>query len=226
MCIYGLNSPLKCSFKNILKKKQENVSLEPFFCLSCMNCLSKCFYSKKPVLSRKISGCAPVTFNIIFHPNFNPNIWDFANLPINRKFIHGNISLVFWKPKCFCFVLFWRRYKIVCTYKYLHLETLVGITFKKICIFIYKYWHYNLCYCYFDENKIYRYFIPLHCCKIPKGYSSNSSNISDYVNIVEITSTQHYTRIAYNMFPKQKMLEMIKWKQRVQKLRGFDVETT
>ena len=35
--------------------------------------------------------------------------------------------------------------------------------------------------------------IYLHCCKIPEGYSSN---ISDYVNIVEITSSQHYTRIA------------------------------
>ena len=38
--------------------------------------------------------------------------------------------------------------------------------------------------------------IYLRCCKIPKAYSSNSSNISDYVNIVEITSTQHYTTIA------------------------------
>ena len=41
-------------------------------------------------------------------------------------------------------------------------------------------------------------FIPIYflCCKIPKGYSSNSSNITDNVNIVEITLTQHYTRIA------------------------------
>ena len=41
-------------------------------------------------------------------------------------------------------------------------------------------------------------FIPIYlrCFKIPKGHSSNSSNSSDYVNIVEITSTQHYTRIA------------------------------
>ena len=31
----------------------------------------------------------------------------------------------------------------------------------------------------------------LHCRKIPEEYSSNSSNISDNVNIVEITSTQH-----------------------------------
>ena len=50
-------------------------------------------------------------------------------------------------------------------------------------------------------------FIYLHCRNIPKGYSSNSSEISDYVNIVEVTLTQHYTRIAYNRFPKQKMLE-------------------
>ena len=30
----------------------------------------------------------------------------------------------------------------------------------------------------------------LRCCKIPKGYISNSSNISDFVNIVEIKLTQ------------------------------------
>ena len=51
-------------------------------------------------------------------------------------------------------------------------------------------------------------FIPIYlrCCKIPKGYSSSSSNISDNVNIVETTSTQHYTRIAQNRFPEQKIL--------------------
>ena len=38
--------------------------------------------------------------------------------------------------------------------------------------------------------------IYLRCRKIPKGYSSDSSNIRDYVNIVEATSTQHYTRLA------------------------------
>ena len=37
--------------------------------------------------------------------------------------------------------------------------------------------------------------INLHCFNIPKGYISNSSKISDYVNNVEITATQHYTRI-------------------------------
>ena len=40
---------------------------------------------------------------------------------------------------------------------------------------------------------IYNY---LRCCKAHKRYSSNSSNINDYANIVEITSTQHYTRLA------------------------------
>ena len=47
----------------------------------------------------------------------------------------------------------------------------------------------------------------LRCCKIPNGYSSNSSNTSDYVNIVEMTSTQCYTRLAKNRFPEQKMLK-------------------
>ena len=58
--------------------------------------------------------------------------------------------------------------------------------------------------------------------KIPKGHNSNNSNISDYVNIVEITSTQHYTRIGSL---NRKCQEMIQWKQRVQKLHRFDVET-
>ena len=41
-------------------------------------------------------------------------------------------------------------------------------------------------------------FTPIYfvAAKIPKGYSSNSSNINDYINIVEITSTLHYTRKA------------------------------
>ena len=48
--------------------------------------------------------------------------------------------------------------------------------------------------------------IQLRCCKNSQRFSSNSSNISDYVNIVEVTSTQHYTRIAQSRFPEQKML--------------------
>ena len=44
---------------------------------------------------KKNSGCMPVTFNFNFHPNFHLNILGFANLPIHRKLIHDNISLVF-----------------------------------------------------------------------------------------------------------------------------------
>ena len=36
----------------------------------------------------------------------------------------------------------------------------------------------------------------LRCCKFPKGYSSNNSNINDYINIVETKSTQYYTGLA------------------------------
>ena len=47
-------------------------------------------------------------------------------------------------------------------------------------------------------KKIKSIVIPiyLHCWNIPKEYSSNNSKISDYVNIVEITATLHYTRIV------------------------------
>ena len=102
------------------EKTRKSFPAEPFFCMSCMKCLSKCLFSKKPVLPGKIPGCVPVTFNTTFHPNFHPIIWVFANLPIYRKLIHDNISLVFSRPKIFYLVLFWRRCKIVCTYKHLH----------------------------------------------------------------------------------------------------------
>ena len=111
---------LEMQFKEYPEEKtRKYFPAKPFFCMSCMTFLSKCFCSKKPVLPQKIPVCAPVTFNLTFHPNFHPNIWVFTNLPIYSKLIHGNISLVFSKPKVFCLVSFWRRYKIVCTYKYL-----------------------------------------------------------------------------------------------------------
>ena len=65
----------------------------------------------REILPQKIPGCAPITFNLIFHPNFHPNILVFANLPIYRKLIHDNISLMFWKRRIFDLVLFWRRFK-------------------------------------------------------------------------------------------------------------------
>ena len=65
---------------------------EPFFCMSCMKCLSKCPYSQKPVLPQKLPGCTPVTFNLTFRPNFHPNILlVFANLPVYKKLIHDDI---------------------------------------------------------------------------------------------------------------------------------------
>ena len=79
--------------------------------MSYIKFLSKCPYSKKRVLPQKIPGCTPVTFSLTFHPNFHPSILVFANLPIYRKLIHDNISLMFWKRRIFDLVLFWRRFK-------------------------------------------------------------------------------------------------------------------
>ena len=56
MCVYGLNSHLKCS---ILEKRKPNFSpVGSFFCMSYMKRLSKWPYSKKSPLPRKIVGCA------------------------------------------------------------------------------------------------------------------------------------------------------------------------
>ena len=105
VCIYGLNSRLKCSFSEYLgEKARKFFPVETFFRMSCMKCSS--FYSKKPVLSRKIPGCASVTFNITFHPHFHPNIRFFANLPIYRKIIHDNIALCFENQKPFVWYYF------------------------------------------------------------------------------------------------------------------------
>ena len=62
--------------------------------MPCMKFLSKCPYSKNPVLPRKIPRSGPLTFSLTLHPNFHHNILVFANLPIYRKVIHDNISLV------------------------------------------------------------------------------------------------------------------------------------
>ena len=40
-------------------------------------------------------GCAPVTFNVTFYPNFHSNILVFANLQMYRKLVLDNISLAF-----------------------------------------------------------------------------------------------------------------------------------
>ena len=82
-------------------------------------------------------------------------------------------------------MLLWRRY---ISYLFINIGIIISISvvLKKI--------------------KITFIHIYLRCCKVPKRYSSNSSNISDYVNMIEITLTQHYTRLAYNRFPEQKIL--------------------
>ena len=112
---------LKCSFKSIFEKKHKIFPLQSPFLV----CRTWCVYwstpySKKPILSQKIPACEPVTPMLTLHYNFYPNIWVFSTLPIYRKLIHDNISLELWKPKIFCLVLFWTKYKTVCTYKYLH----------------------------------------------------------------------------------------------------------
>ena len=85
------------------------VSSRPFFCMLHMKCLSKCPYSKKSILPKKIPGCVPINSMLAFDPNFHTNVWFLANLPIYRKLNYDNISHVFYMI-----------YKIVCTYKYLH----------------------------------------------------------------------------------------------------------
>ena len=148
--------------------------------MSCMKCLSKCFCCKKPVLPRKIPGCAPATFNLTFHPDFHPNICVFANLPIYSKLIHDNISLVFWKQKTFCLELFWGRYKIVCPYKHLHWKLWLVLFLRRYVLFFVI----NVSIIISVSvilKKLKFIVIPiyLHCCNILTGYSSNSSQISD-----------------------------------------------
>ena len=133
VCIYGLNSHLKCSFKDILEKNfsRKFFSAEPFVCMSHMECFSKFPYYKKHVLPWKLPDCAPVALIITFHPNFHStNIWVFANLPIYSKLIHDGIRRIF------CLALFWRRYKIV--------RLFVGKCYFEE-VYIYIYWHYILC---------------------------------------------------------------------------------
>ena len=128
MCIYGLNSHFKCIFKN--RKTRNFFPAEPFFCMSYIKFLSKCPYSKKRVLPQKIPGCTPVTFSLTFHPNFHPSILVFANLPIYRKLIHDNISLMFWKRRIFDLVLFWRRFKTL--YVHVNIWTCFFLSEQKI----------------------------------------------------------------------------------------------
>ena len=84
-------------------------------------------------------------------------------------FVHTNRHYKLW------LVLFFRRY-VLFLFINIGIIIFVSVILKKINII----------------------FTPIYfvVAKILKGSSSNSSNISDYVNIVEIKTTQHYTTIA------------------------------
>ena len=159
-----------------------------------------------------------------FSTNFYPNIWVIANLIIYRKSIHDNISIVYPGQKNFCLALFWRRYKTVCTYKHLHKKIWLVLLWTSYELFLVI----NIGIITSASvilKKLKFIVIPIyfHWCNIPTRYSSSTSKISDCVNIIGITVTQHYTGKAYNRVTEQKTKER---KQRVQKLRRFGVETT
>ena len=169
VCIYGLNSHLKCSFKNILKKKQEKFSLRsPAFVCRAWSVYQSASVPRNLPCSKK-SLVVLLQFST-FHTNFHPNIWVFANLPIYKKSIHDTFAL-----ETLVRVILNRRYV-------LFLVINVGIIISASVIL--------------KTIKFIVLPIYLHCCNIPEGYSSSSSKISYYVNIVEITATQHYTRIV------------------------------
>ena len=79
-----------------------------------------------------------------------------------------------------------------CTYKYLHFRKLGKCQIEEDILFLFI----NIGIVIFVSvilKKTKIIFIPIYlrCSKIPKGYSSNISNISENVNIFEIASTQH-----------------------------------
>ena len=116
-------------------------------------------------------------------------------------------------------MLFWRRYKFVFTINICILETFVSE--EDIDIF---------CHCtnigiiILEKIKMIFIHIYLRCCKIPKEYGSNSSSISNYVNIFEITSTQHYTNLLRIGSQLRKCEETRDWKQQAHQLCRFNVK--
>ena len=167
--------------------------MEPFFCMSCKKYLLKCPYSKKPVLPRKIPGCAPVTFNLLS--------WFLQNLPIYRNLIHDNISLAVENQESFVQYYF---------------EGDISFLFIN-----------NLCQCYFEENKKHpdSYLFAL-LQNIPKDIVPIvpiSVITSILLKLHRLSTILEQLRIGSQ---SRKCWEMIQWKQRVQKLRRFDIEMT
>ena len=139
----------------------------PFFCMSYVKCLSKSLYSKKPATPRKITGCVHVTLMLTFHSNIHLNISVFAMLLIYRKLIHDSISLMFWKPRIVCLVLFWRTYKF-------GIIIFVSVVLKNIKIF---YFFYN--------NVVHKMQTIFTTNKIKRN---NYNKTWDYTNTIPITA--------------------------------------
>ena len=102
---------------------------------------------------------------------------------------------------------------------------LVSVILRKIyIIFIYKYWHYNLCQCYFEEDKNFLYFYLVALLqKLPKHIVQISVIMSILLKSHRLSTIPEQLRIGSQ---SRKCQEIIQWKQPVQKLRSFDVETT
>ena len=108
VCICGLNSHLKYSFKGILEKKHEI-----FFYGALLTILAhEVFIEVLPFQENCSALCA---FNS--HPNFSsyfhPNIYVRTNIPIYRKLIQDNISLLFEDQKSIVQYYFERDVKLL-----------------------------------------------------------------------------------------------------------------
>ena len=66
VCIYGLNSHLKCSFKGILDKKHKN--------FPCGALLVYELFMEVSLFQKNVLPCAPITLILTFHLSFHPNI--------------------------------------------------------------------------------------------------------------------------------------------------------
>ena len=107
------------------------------------------------------------------------------------------------------------------------IETLVSVILKKIyIIFICKYQHYNLCQCYFEEDKnLFSYLFALFQ-KLPQDIVpivSISVITLIWLKLHRLSTVPEQLRIGSQ---SRKYQGMIQWKQSVQKLPQFNVETT
>ena len=71
-------------------------------------------------------------------------------------------------------------------------------------VFIFKYWNYKPCWCHFEESNY------LRCCKIPKGYSCNSSKsviTPTLLKLHQLSTTPEYLRVGSWSKKCQKMIE-------------------